>query len=264
MIIAPHSNVCDDIPNTNDSLDGLIPTDATKEASAENPGSVQGIQVGRTIYSGDTEPLPVPMIPPDSSWIYPNRMSASTFTQGGTPKPSVLTLGASKQQPLPLDRSSPKPFPCQEGASDKLPSPLESTHGRGDCDEETENLTASMARRLFKGGSQSPSPAVTSVEGMLGISATAGRYVELYGDKKESGEEGGGYSSPGDVSLLLELGDHGLSKWARGYGDPGTCRSMAKSKDKSRDEKSTDGKAFLPLPDMTVSPMEYIYPNYHL
>ena len=39
---------------------------------------------------------------------------------------------------------------------------------------------------------------------------------------------------------------------------------MARSKDKSRDKKSTDGKAFLPLPDMTVSPMELIYTNDHL
>ena len=39
---------------------------------------------------------------------------------------------------------------------------------------------------------------------------------------------------------------------------------MARSKDKSRDEKSTDGKAVLPLPDMTVSPMELRYPNDHL
>ena len=46
MMMAPHSNVCDDRPNTNDSLDGVIPTDATKEASAENPGSGQGSQVG--------------------------------------------------------------------------------------------------------------------------------------------------------------------------------------------------------------------------
>ena len=39
---------------------------------------------------------------------------------------------------------------------------------------------------------------------------------------------------------------------------------MARSKDKSRDKKSTDGKAVLPLPDMTVSPMELRYPNDHL
>ena len=39
---------------------------------------------------------------------------------------------------------------------------------------------------------------------------------------------------------------------------------MARLKDKSRDEKSTDGQAVLPLPDMTVSPMELSYPNDHL
>ena len=36
VMMAPHSNVCDDRPNTNDSLDGVIPTGAPKEASAEN------------------------------------------------------------------------------------------------------------------------------------------------------------------------------------------------------------------------------------
>ena len=39
---------------------------------------------------------------------------------------------------------------------------------------------------------------------------------------------------------------------------------MARSKDKPRDEKSTDGQAVLPLPDMMVSPMELSYPNDHL
>ena len=39
---------------------------------------------------------------------------------------------------------------------------------------------------------------------------------------------------------------------------------MARSKDKSRDDKSTNGQAFLPLTDMTVSPMELRYPNDHL
>ena len=39
VIMAPHYNVCDDRPNTNEILDEVIPTDATKEASAENPGS---------------------------------------------------------------------------------------------------------------------------------------------------------------------------------------------------------------------------------
>ena len=38
VMMAPHSNVCDDRPNTNDSLDGVIQTDATKETSAEIPG----------------------------------------------------------------------------------------------------------------------------------------------------------------------------------------------------------------------------------
>ena len=36
--MAPHYNVCDDRPNTNESLDGVIPMDATKEDSAENKG----------------------------------------------------------------------------------------------------------------------------------------------------------------------------------------------------------------------------------
>ena len=49
VIMAPHSNVCDDIPNTNDSLDGVIPTEATKEDSEENMGSGKVIQVGWTI-----------------------------------------------------------------------------------------------------------------------------------------------------------------------------------------------------------------------
>ena len=39
VMMAPHYNVCDDRPNTNEILDEVIPTDATKEASAENPGS---------------------------------------------------------------------------------------------------------------------------------------------------------------------------------------------------------------------------------
>ena len=43
MLMASHSNVCDDRHNTNDNLYGVIPTDATKEASAENLGSGQGI-----------------------------------------------------------------------------------------------------------------------------------------------------------------------------------------------------------------------------
>ena len=35
VIMEPHSNVCDDKPNTNDSFYGVIPTDAAKEATAE-------------------------------------------------------------------------------------------------------------------------------------------------------------------------------------------------------------------------------------
>ena len=38
---------------------------------------------------------------------------------------------------------------------------------------------------------------------------------------------------------------------------------MTKSKDKPRDDKSTDGQAVLPLPDMMVSPMELSYLNDH-
>ena len=39
---------------------------------------------------------------------------------------------------------------------------------------------------------------------------------------------------------------------------------MARSKDKSSDDKSTYGQAVLPLPEMTVSSMELSYPNDHL
>ena len=39
---------------------------------------------------------------------------------------------------------------------------------------------------------------------------------------------------------------------------------MARSKDKSRDKKSIDGQAVLPLTDMAVSPTELSYPNDHL
>ena len=46
VMMAPHSNVCDDRPYINDSLDGLISAGATNEASTENPVLVQGIQVG--------------------------------------------------------------------------------------------------------------------------------------------------------------------------------------------------------------------------
>ena len=38
VIMAPHSNVCDNRTNTNDILDGVIPTDATKDDYAENSG----------------------------------------------------------------------------------------------------------------------------------------------------------------------------------------------------------------------------------
>ena len=102
VMMVHHSNICDKIPNTNGSLDKMILTDMTKETSAENPGSGQGSQVGWKIYSGDTEPLPVPMIPPASSCISLNRMRVSTFTQGRTPKPLVLTLEPSKHQLLSL------------------------------------------------------------------------------------------------------------------------------------------------------------------
>ena len=144
-MMATHSNVCDDRTNTNTSLDGMIPTDATKEDYTENTGLGKGSQVGWMIYSGDTYPLPVPMIPPASSWIYPKRMSVSTFTKGGKPKTLVSTLGPSKQQPLPLDRASLMPFTHQEGESDKVPPPSDLTHGRRNNDKETENLTASTA-----------------------------------------------------------------------------------------------------------------------
>ena len=40
---------------------------------------------------------------------------------------------------------------------------------------------------------------MTAVEGTLVISTDAGRAVELYGDKKEAGEEGEKSSSPDDV-----------------------------------------------------------------
>ena len=45
VIMAPHSNVYDDRPNTDDSLYGVITTNTTKEASAENPVSGQGSQL---------------------------------------------------------------------------------------------------------------------------------------------------------------------------------------------------------------------------
>ena len=220
VMMALHSNVCDDRHKNNNRLDGVIPTDAPKETFAENQGSGQGIQVGWTIYIGDTESLPVPMIPLASSWISPKRISASTFTQGETTKPLVLPLGVSKQQPLPLDRASPTPFPHQNGASEKVTPLLESTHDRGNNDKEIENLTTYTARSLFKGEIQSPSPDATEVEGTLVIATASRRAIELYGDKKEAGEEGEKSLSSEDVSLFLERGDHGLSKQARGNNKP--------------------------------------------
>ena len=124
VIMAPHSNVFDDRTNTNDILDWVISMDTTKETLTENPVSGQGSQVGWTIYSGDTEPLPVPMIPPDSSWVSPKMISGSTFTQVRTSKPYVSPLGPSKQKPLSRDRESPTPFPRQDGVSDKVTPPL--------------------------------------------------------------------------------------------------------------------------------------------
>ena len=67
-----------------------------------------------------------------------------------------------------------------------------------------------------------------AVEGTLVIAAAAVRNVELYWDKKEAGEEGEKSSSPEDVSLLLERGDHGLSTRARRNHDPGRHRSMSR------------------------------------
>ena len=151
------------------------------------------------------------------------------------------------------DKALSTPFTYQDGMSDKVPSPLESTHSKGNHDKETDNLTVSTARRIFKGKSQSPSPAVTAVEGKLAIASAAGRSIKIYGNKKESGEEGEKSSSPEDVSLSLEQGDHGLSTRARGDDESGRRRSRARSKDKSRDKKSTDGQAVLTLTDMTVS-----------
>ena len=148
----------------------------------------------------------MPMIPPDSSWISPKRISVSTFSEGRTSKPLVLPLGPSKQQPLPLDRVSLTPFTCQDGVSDKVPSPLESTHVRVDNDKETENLTASTAQSLFKEEIHLPSPATTSVEGTLVIAVASGRAVELYGCKKKADEEG-------EKSLTLRMY---LCRWNEG------------------------------------------------
>ena len=149
-MMASHFNFCDYIPNTDDILDGVIPTDATKEYFAENPGLQQGSQLGWTIYNRDTELLPVPIIPLASSWITPKRMSISNFTQVGTPKPLVSPLRTSKQQLLPLARASPAPFPHQDCASYEVTSPSESTHSRVNHNKETDNLTASTSQGLFK------------------------------------------------------------------------------------------------------------------
>ena len=196
------------------------------------------------------------MIPPDSSWISPKRISVSTFTRGGTPKPSVSPLGPSKQQQLPLNWVSLTPYPHQDSASEEVPSPSESTHGRGNNDDETENLTASTARRLFKGKVSHPNQLRRQWKGRF--------HVELNGGKKDYGDEQERSLSPEDVSLSQERGDHGLSTHAGGNDEPGRRRSMDRSKDKSRDDKSTDGQAVLSLPDMKVSPMELGHPNDHL
>ena len=50
----------------------------------------------------------------------------------------------------------------------------------------------------------------------------------------------------------------------RGSDEPGRRRSMARSKYKLRDEKSTDGQAVLPMLEMTVSNMKLRHPNDHL
>ena len=57
------------------------------------------------------------------------------------------------------DKALPTPFTYQDSMSDKVPPPLESTYSRGNNDKETDNLRVSTERRLFKGKSQSPSPA---------------------------------------------------------------------------------------------------------
>ena len=71
---------------------------------------------------------------------------------------------------------------------------------------------------------QSPSRAATVVEGALVVVAAAGRDVELYGDKKEAGEEGEKSSSPDDVYLSMEQWDHRLSTRVRGDDNPGRRR----------------------------------------
>ena len=102
------------------------------------------------------------------------------------------------------------------------------------------------------------------MEGTLLIAAAAGRDVELYGNKKGAGEEGEKYLSPGDVYISLEQGYHGLSTRARRNDEPGRRSSISSSKYKSRDERCTDGQAFLSLPDTKVSPMELSYLNDNL
>ena len=128
------------------------------------------------------------------------------------------------------DKAFPTPFTRQDVMSDEVPSPSELTHSRGNHDKETDNLRVSTERRLFKEKLQSPSPAVTVVEGTIAIADAAGRSIEIYGDKKESGEEGEKSSSPEDVSLSLERGDHGLSTRAKGDDESGRHRSRARSK----------------------------------
>ena len=63
-----------------------------------------------------------------------------------------------------------------------------------------------------------------AVEGTLVIAPASGRYVELYEDNKEAGEEAEKSSSPEDASLSLERGYHGLSTRARGNDKPGRRR----------------------------------------
>ena len=96
VMMEPHSKVFDYRTNTNKSVDGVILTDATMKAPAENSGYGQGRQVGWTIFRRYTEPLPVPMIPPASSYISLKRILAYKFTQYRTPNPLILTLGPSK------------------------------------------------------------------------------------------------------------------------------------------------------------------------
>ena len=62
------------------------------------------------------------------------------------------------------------------------------------------------------------------MEGTLFIAADVGRAVELYGDNKNTGEEGGKSSFHEDVSLSLERGFHELSMWARENDEPGSRR----------------------------------------